>query len=145
VAACSSGPEPPATGPVAVPAPEGGVGPEQARACAALLAALPDEIDPGVRRRPVEGGGGRAAAWGDPPVVLTCGVPVPDRPDEPAQVDGVVWSVRDTGAGFRWTTEQFAVPVALEVPDAYDNGGELVVPLAAPLRDSLPLATPPRS
>ena len=109
--------------------------------CAELIEALPDEVDPGVERRPVEGDATRAAAWGDPPVVLTCGVPEPDRPDEPVRVNGVLWSVRDIGAGFRWTTEELAVPVSVEVPDAYQNGGELVNPLAEPLLRTVPAAT----
>lgn len=130
-------PAPAATGPVAVPSPSAELTDAQAQACAELVAALPDEIDPGVRRRPVEGDADRAAAWGDPPVVLTCGVPEPDRPDEPAGVNGVLWSVRDIGPGFRWTTEDLAVPVAVEIPDAYDNGAELVNPLAEPLLRTL--------
>jgi len=107
-------------------------------ACAALLAALPDEIDPGVRRRAVTTDPARTAAWGDPAVTLECGVPEPDRPDQPAQVNGVVWSVRDIGAGFRWTTAELAVFVAVDIPDAYQNGAELVNPLAAPLSTTLP-------
>jgi hypothetical protein len=124
-----------------VPVPSA-VSAEAASACAALVAALPDEIDPGVRRRPVEGDATRTAAWGDPAVVLQCGVEPPDRPEEPAQVNGVLWSVRDIGAGFRWTTEELAVPVAVEIPDAYENGAELVNPLAEPLLATLPAATP---
>ena len=131
-----------ATGPVEVPAPTTSLAPGLRDACTALLAALPEEIDPGVRRRSVEGGDGRTAAWGDPAVVLRCGVPAPDRPDPPAQVNGVLWAVRDIGAGFRWTTEQFAAPVAVEVPDAYENGAELVNPLAEPLLRSLPGPSP---
>ena len=141
---CSSPaePTPAATGPVAAPAPTRSLTPPQREACAALVAALPDEIDPGVRRRPVDGDGERTAAWGDPAVVLTCGVPPPDRPDEPAQVNGVAWSVRDVGDGFRWTTEQLDVPVAVEIPGAYDNGAELVNPLAEPLLRTLPGPSP---
>jgi hypothetical protein len=135
-------PPPAASGPVAVPAPSASLSAQAAAGCSALVAALPDEIDPGVRRRPVEGDAERTAAWGDPAVVLQCGVEPPDRPEEPAQVNGVLWSVRDVGAGFRWTTEDLAVPVAVEIPDAYDNGAELVNPLAEPLLDTLPRATP---
>ena len=113
-----------------------------AQACRALLDALPDEIDPGVRRRPVDGADGRAAAWGDPPVVLQCGVAASDRPEEPAQVNGVLWSVRDIGAGYRWTTQDRVPAVAVDVPDAYPNVAELVVPLADPVSQTVPLATP---
>jgi hypothetical protein len=48
-------------------------------ACAALIASLPDELDTGVRRRPVTGDDTRTAAWGDPPITLRCGVPLLTR------------------------------------------------------------------
>ena len=127
-----------------MPAPAAGppLTPEQTAACAALLGALPEEIDPGVSRRPVDGGEGRVAAWGDPAVVLQCGVVPPDRPEEPAQINDLVWSVRDIGDGYRWTTEDLVPPVAVEIPGAYPNPGELVVPLAEPLLSTLPTAAP---
>ena len=118
------------------------VSPTDARACRALLDGLPDEIDPGVTRRTVEGDPGRTAAWGDPPVVLRCGVAESDRPEEPAQVNGVLWSVRDIGAGYRWTTQDRVPAVSVDVPDAYENVAELVVPLAEPVLQAVPLATP---
>jgi hypothetical protein len=136
-AACTSQEPLAATDPVEVPV-QASAGDESVRAmCAALMAALPDEIDPGVSRRAVTGDATRTAAWGDPAVTLECGVPVPDRPDQPAQVNGVVWSVRDIGAGFRWTTSGLAVPVAVDIPDAYENAAELVNPLAGPLKATL--------
>jgi hypothetical protein len=69
--------------------------------------------------------------------VLECGVPLPDRQEEQVTVNGLAWTVRDSGAGFRWTTRELPVPVAVEVPDAYDNPAELVNPLAEPLRETL--------
>ena len=145
MAGCTSSPDEPApaaTGPVGVP----DVPPASAdadRACAALVEALPDEIDPGVERRPVDGDVTRAAAWGDPAVVLVCGAPPPDeRPDEPASINGVVWTVRDIGAGFRWTSAELGVVVTVDVPDAYQNGAELVNPLAEPLLATLPGPSP---
>ena len=110
--------------------------------CSDLLASLPDEVDPGVRRRPVSGTPALTAAWGDPPVTLECGVPAPERPEEPVIVNGLTWSVRDIGAGFRWTTRDRAANVAVEIPDAYENGAEIVNPLAAPILGALPAAAP---
>ncbi|TAL21395.1 MAG: DUF3515 family protein, partial [Frankiales bacterium] len=118
VTGCTSSgddPAPRATGPVDVEVPS--VTADVRRACAALVAALPVEVDPGVRRRPVTGDDALTAAWGDPPVTLACGVPDPDRPDEPVTVNGVGWSVRDIGAGYRWTTRDLAVNVAVDIPD----------------------------
>ena len=79
----------------------------------------------------------RLAAWGDPPVVLECGVALPDRQEEQVEVNGLAWTVRDSGAGYRWTTRELPVAVAVEVPDAYENPAELVNPLAEPLRATL--------
>jgi len=81
---------------------------------------------------------GRTAAWGQPAVVLRCGAE-PGNPDEnPLGVNGVDWSVRDIGPGFRWTTFGRAVPVSVEIPDAYPNSAELVNPLATALLGALP-------
>jgi hypothetical protein len=126
----------PAPSPLAV----GPVPADVAVTCAELVAALPDEIDPGVERREVTDGADRFAVWGDPVVVLECGVPRPDREEPPAIVNGVAWTVRDIGPGFRWTTRDLVVNVAVDVPDAYENGAELVNPLAAPLQQVVPLA-----
>ena len=120
--------------------------------CAALLAALPGEIDPGVERREVEvevgdeadpGADGRFAVWGDPVVVLECGVPLPDRLEPPAIVNGVAWTVRDIGPGFRWTTRDLTVNVSVDIPDVYANGAELINPLAAPLLQTVSVAPSP--
>jgi hypothetical protein len=62
-----------ATGPVTVPAPA--PPDQQGRACRALLAQLPDRVI-GLGSRPTESQGA-AAAWGDPPVILRCGVDKP--------------------------------------------------------------------
>ena len=127
-----------------MPAPSAGapLSPADAQACRALLDALPDEVDPGVTRRPVEGDDGRTAAWGDPAVVLQCGVAESDRPEEPAQINDVLWSVRDIGAGYRWTTQDRVPAVAVDVPDAYENVAELVVPLTGPVQSAIPLVPP---
>ena len=111
---------------------------QQARdACALVMASLPFELDPGVQRRSVVGDRELTAAWGEPPVTLACGVPDPDRPDEPVTVNGVGWSVRDIGAGYRWTTRDLAVNVAVDIPDSYENGAEIVNPLCAPILAAL--------
>lgn len=106
-------------------------------ACAALLAALPDEVDPGVRRRPVEPDSGRTAAWGDPPITLECGVEPPERAEPPFAVNGVVFTTRDVGAGTRWTTYGRLVHTAVTVPDGY-SGAEILLPLADPIDTTLP-------
>lgn len=111
-------------------------------ACARLLAALPDEIDPGVTRRQVLGDPA-AAAWGDPPVVLRCGAPAKSAAGGAVNVNGVDWAVRGISDGFRWTTLDRAVPVSVEIPARYANGAELVNPLATALLATLPAAPSP--
>ena len=137
VAACSASPDQTPDPPLVLPAPSGSTPAAVAEACAALLEALPPEIDPGVERRTLADAPARLAAWGDPPIVLECGVPLPDRQEEQVQVNGLAWTVRDSGAGYRWTTRELPVPVAVEIPDAYDNPAELVNPLAEPLLTTL--------
>ncbi|MCW2613657.1 MAG: hypothetical protein JWN08_651 [Frankiales bacterium] len=127
---------------MSAPTPVLRVDPAVTAACARLLDALPDELDPGVERREVVGGEDRFAAWGDPVVLLECGSAVGDPAEQPAGVNGVTWSVRDIGAGFRWTTTELGVNVAVDVPDAY-NGAELVNPLAAPITATLPTSPSP--
>ena len=117
--------------PVDVPRPPVS-GAEADAACRALLDRLPDEVDPGVRRREVRDPA-RTAAWGDPPVTLECGVPAPDPLDAPLVVNGTGFTVHDVGRATRWTTYGRTVRAAVTIPDRYENGVELVYPLAEPL------------
>jgi hypothetical protein len=119
-----------------VPAPPV-AGAEVDAACAALLEALPEEVDPGVARRPVEPDTGRTAAWGDPPVLLECGVEPPERDEPPFVVNGVAFTTRDVGPATRWTTYGRTVLAAVTVPDEY-SGAEIVLPLAAAVDAALP-------
>jgi Protein of unknown function (DUF3515) len=110
-------------------------------ACARLLAALPDRLDDHVRRRQVADPG-RTAAWGNPAVVLTCGVPAPETASDPVAIgppegsEFVTFTVRDTGAAQLWTTRDRPVAVQVLVPDAYD--GQVLVPLTGPVLAQLP-------
>ena len=67
-----------------------------ARHCAHLLQALPRSVADQTRRTVATGEHEYAAAWGDPPVVLRCGVPRPKgltRFASCQQVNGVGWFV----------------------------------------------------
>lgn len=112
------------------------------RACAALLAKLPAELAPGVRRRPVTPEAGRTAAWGAPAITLQCGVPVGNLADDPFGTDGVMWAIHDIGAGQRWTTTALGVNIALDIPDHYDAQAELVIGLAPAIKATLPAPKP---
>ena len=107
--------------------------------CAALLESLPDEVDPGVERRTVEPDSGRTAAWGDPAVTLECGVEAPERFESPIDVNGVVWTTRDIGPGFRWTTANRLARIAVTIPDDYENGIEIMFPLSPAVEQAVPV------
>ena len=106
-------------------------------ACEALVAALPDAVDPGVERREVSPRTGRTAAWGDPAVTLQCGVEPPERSEPPFVVNGVEFTTRDVGDATRWTTYGRTVFAAFDVPDAY-SGAEIVLEVAAAVDGALP-------
>lgn len=107
--------------------------------CAQLAEALPEQVDPGVDRRPVAGDPDRTAAWGDPPVTLECGVRPSERFEPPTAVNGVRFTTRDIGPGTRWTVEGRTVLVAVTVPDAYPNGVEILFPLADAIEAAVPV------
>lgn len=65
-------------------------------ACTALVNDLPDDFFVSERRE--VSGEGIGAAWGDPPVVLTCSAPAPQEFDAFARcsdIDGVGWFIPD--------------------------------------------------
>ncbi len=85
LAACSAEP-------VAVPAVD--VRPDDRAACESLVEAVPDDLG-GRERAAVTPSDALGAAWGDPPIVMTCGGEAPDisRTAECQEVDGVGWYV----------------------------------------------------
>jgi len=89
LAGCGGGPVD-----VAGPAPSAA----DAEACAPFLDALPDEVA-GEERREVDPGDRSFAAWGDPAIVLACGVPMPSGYQPGAtcmRADDVDWYIPDT-------------------------------------------------
>lgn len=133
-------PRPEATGPVEValppPAP-----PQVTAVCRALVGALPDTVD-GHRRRPVRGGAERVAAWGEPPIVLRCGVgPPPKTPDE-VGINGVFWAPTTVGGDTVWTTKSRSVVVEVRVPagQAEESGQRIIHPLTGPITATVPPA-----
>ncbi|HVE73745.1 MAG TPA: DUF3515 family protein [Mycobacteriales bacterium] len=141
LAGCSDEPvPPPPTGPVDVPVPTASA-PLILTSCAQLLQRLPAEIADGVGRRSVRDAS-RTAAWGEPPVTLRCGVPLPERESEAIEVGPigrrVAWTVRDIGDGYAFTTRDRAVNVTLDVPGSYGNPADLLRRLAEAVTATLP-------
>lgn len=86
-------------------------------ACSALLGKLPAGVaDQNRGTDPAAG----AAAWGDPRIVLRCGLPPSGPTTTPClDVDGVDWLVEETGDGFTLTTFGRRPAVEVTVPSSY--------------------------
>jgi hypothetical protein len=93
-------------------------------ACPGLMGALPLELA-GEQSRPVQSNSPFAYAWGDPPLVLVCGV---DRPagfvatSGLIQIDAVQWYVDDSDPDtVVWTAVDRPVYVQLSIPSSLDS------------------------
>lgn len=109
------------TGPVEIDAPE--LSAADRATCERLVADLPDTLA-GLETRETTGDTASGAAWGDPAIVLTCGVGVPAEFDEFSactDVSGVGWFVppeqeEDQDADVLLTAAGYAPRVSLLVP-----------------------------
>lgn len=135
------GGRPPATAAVTV-APPGG-DPAAAAACADLMAALPDHVADQAARTVVSDSTD-VRAWGDPPIVLRCGVPAPAgfaAGSPTLVVNGVEWYVDEADPDQRtWTTvDRAGVYVEVAVPAA-EPGSTFIADLATTIAKKLPPA-----
>jgi hypothetical protein len=131
------------TGPVAVP--EHAPDDASREACSALMADLPAEVL-GKKRRAVEPGQ-FAAAWGDPPLVLRCGVAKPPKlgPSSPCyEVNDVGWFAEEASGGYLFTTIGRMAYVEVAVPAAYAPEANVLVDLADSVRRHDPQQRPCR-
>ena len=129
--------------PPASPAPSG----TDAARCDALAAALPATVQ-GQARRDVQPASSTTASWGDPPIVLRCGVPHPPglTPTvEVIDVEGVRWYAEQLGAGYRFTTSGRTPYLEVTVPDAYRPEVDPLVDLGGAVRAALPATAPSSS
>jgi Protein of unknown function (DUF3515) len=112
--------------------------------CRALLAALPGSVG-GQEAREVEPEAALAAAWGDPAIVLRCGVPEPSslQPSSTcAEVNGVGWFTEREADAFRFTSIGRTTAVEVEVPYDYEPAADALVDVAAAVRRSVPEIQP---
>lgn len=115
-----------------------------ADACAALVDALPDAISD-QERRPVEPADAYGAAWGDPAIVLRCGVSMPEEFDAFASchvTNGVGWFVpesqaEDQQADVVMTTVGRAQNVQVTVPARYRPPATAMVDLAPAIKSTI--------
>ena len=116
--------------------------PGTAETCARLVEALPEVVDDAVRRD-VEPPTTTSAAWGQPPVILRCGVEEPAGVDPTAavlEVGGVGWrSVPGSGGTFFYTDRR-SVVVEVAVPDDYAPEADVLVDLAESVATTVPAA-----
>ena len=112
-----------------------------AEACRALVGALPGHVAD-QPRRDVQAGQGFGAAWGDPAIVLRCGVPMPKGFDKFATcqvTNGVGWFIpesQQTGkpVDIVMTTIGRAQNVEVRIPAAYFPPANTMVDLAAAVK-----------
>jgi hypothetical protein len=108
--------------------------------CRAFVDDLPEEMA-GEQRRLVSPAAAPGAAWGDPAIVLRCGVPAPDLPDtaECLEANGVGWYVvssdeSDPEADATVTAAGYRPVVTVDVPgDRQPEGVASVTATLAPL------------
>jgi hypothetical protein len=118
-----------------------------ARACADLVDDLPDELGGLAAREVSDPAAG--AAWGDPPLVLTCGAGRPpefDRFSQCQEIEGVGWFVppdqeEDLDADILLTAVGYRPAVSLLVPAEHRGGtsAAALTALAGPVADHLEL------
>ena len=119
------------------PAPAG----QDTDACRRLVDDLPDLVD-GAERRPVEPADAPAAAWGDPPIVLRCGVTEPRGFDELSScqiTNGVAWFIPEeqiTGqpVDIVMTTVGRSPNVEVRIPAEYFPPADTMVDVAATVK-----------
>ena len=114
-----------------------------AQSGAALHRSLPEQLDGRERRETDPASQRTTAAWGDPAVVLRCGV---DRPaaltatSEVLEVDGVEWFLEERPTAFVFTTVGRTPYVQVRVPAATPRERAVapLVDLAGPVEETLP-------
>ncbi|TDD95609.1 DUF3515 domain-containing protein [Jiangella asiatica] len=114
--------------------------PGSADVCAALLDELPETVDDAIRRD-VSPESDTAAAWGQPAIVLRCGVPMPAayRPDAQLyDVDGVGWLAEEGDGGTFFTAADREVLVEVSVPDDYAPEAGVLSELAPAILATVP-------
>ena len=118
-------------------------------ACEELLGLVPYELA-GQRPRETDPEGVLGAAWGDPPIVLRCGVDMPeefDRFSSCNEINGVGWfatdeELEDTDDDLTVTTIGWEPVVEVEIPADRRPPNDVLVELAEPIKQALTLDQP---
>nr|WP_277605687.1 DUF3515 family protein [Glycomyces sp. L485] len=115
---------------------------DDAVVCLALTATAPESAA-GLPARPVEGGEHASEfvlAYGDPAVVVTCGVEsVEVAPTAPIYLmNGVCWYTEEDGDGTEWVTVDRRVPVGVTVPAEHEQPADVLNGLSPTIADKVP-------
>ncbi|GGN12730.1 DUF3515 domain-containing protein [Streptomyces fuscichromogenes] len=133
---CSSADDAPSA---AVPSPGGAV----AKLCDHLDGVLPKKVD-GLTRRDPEPSSALTAGWGDPAIILRCGVERPAKMADPeadgVEVNGVGWLLEQrTDNSFRFTTTLRKAYVEVTIPAGRTGDGMApLVSLAPAIKKAVP-------
>lgn len=118
-------------------------GPEVATQCDALLADLPPKVLE-AKRRDTEPGR-YTAAWGNPAITLSCGVPQPAAAVTDTrcfEVNKVGWTAEEGQGGWIYTTIGRSGYVQVAVPEDYRPEANALVAMAEPIKKHLPELKP---
>jgi hypothetical protein len=132
-----------ASGPVKVAAPPA-VPAASVALCGKTIGSLPITLD-GKHSRAVTQAPDRVVAWGDPPVVLRCGVAAVTYPPD-AQllaINGVTWYGRAVGSNVVFTSVDRTVPIEITVPANKGNPSDPIATLSVPIGRSVPPSPSP--
>ena len=116
-----------------------------AEICADLEAALPEKVS-AQDSRETDPESALTAAWGDPAIVIRCGVPPPAALQPTSQltsVNGVDWFAEDLTGGYLFTTYGRLPYVEVTVPDEYSPQVGPVAELSAAVAETVPLEGAP--
>lgn len=116
--------------------------PNTSKDCDALYADLPNKVADQSRR---DVKSTIAAAWGDPEIILRCGVEKPGvltRSSRCDDVDNVGWFSEDVADGFLFTTIGRQYFISVEVPKDYDPPADALVDLAKSVKKHDPIVQP---
>lgn len=117
------------------------------RLCRDLREELPERVE-GLGRQDPEPSSELTAGWGDPAIILRCGVPKPaallDPKAESVTADGVAWLIEPQKNGsFRFTTVQRRVYVEVTLPKSRTDGGvNPLLDFAEPVKKTVPEGIP---
>ncbi|HPE10897.1 MAG: DUF3515 domain-containing protein [Actinobacteria bacterium] len=114
---------------------------DQISACRALVASLPEDIDGDISAGRSE----FAAAWGDPPIVLKCGVAVPEayeKTSEMVVINEVAWFGEEQPNGYIFTAVGRGPLVEVTVPDTHAPEVNPLVDLADVMKQQTEVTGP---